>query len=290
MNRLGIPIVCGRYIRSVRRGMCRGVIQRIAAKETRNTGKERRGCGFVGSSFSWFPGFLRGVSSMLREHPTFFTPRAERFGRRVGILVCALGLQLGLVGVIPGSPQLRAAPGSFRVEPEVVDLRGRRVTFQILVEEGSGERTVDRTSEAIYRSSAPEVVGVSERGLLEARSDGRTTLLVRLGNSERVIDVTVAETGTPGTHHFERARQPKLLPGPFAADPRRGPARRRESGHRNPGETPGSGSRSSGDRALGQLRQTRVSPLVWAPSSLFPFPMPGGHPLEYVVNVVRVLE
>jgi hypothetical protein len=135
--------------------------------------------------------------------PFVFTGRR---GNLLGVLV----LLMSIAGVPYLNPQLRAAPGSFRVEPEAVGLRGRRDTFQILVEEGSGERMIDRTSEALYTTSAPEVVGVSPRGLLEARSDGRATSQVRLGASQRVVDVTVTETGRPGARHFERDVVPVL--------------------------------------------------------------------------------
>ena len=101
---------------------------------------------------------------------------------------------LAVLALVPSGRRAHAGPVGVHVVPAAVRLDGRRATFQVLVEEGSGEDVLDRTAQAFYESSAPEIVTVSDRGLLEAHGDGEATIRVRVGKTEQVARVLVEET------------------------------------------------------------------------------------------------
>ncbi len=85
-----------------------------------------------------------------------------------------------------------AARADFQVTPAAVTLEGNFARAQLVVTASpASERSADLTHAAAYASSNPQVVRVSNTGLLLARGNGSATITVTAGGVARPVAVTV---------------------------------------------------------------------------------------------------
>jgi hypothetical protein len=96
-------------------------------------------------------------------------------------------------------------PASLVVQPDAIRLSGPRAGQQLVVtgryRDGS-ER--DLTPFCSVRAEAPDVVSIARGGFLEARRDGRTTLLIQAGPASVRVGVVVADRGKARPVSFRR--------------------------------------------------------------------------------------
>jgi hypothetical protein len=126
--------------------------------------------------------------------------------QRTRSLCLLAGLALALATALPTSAAppdgvkdaVVGRPLSLVVEPQTVHLAGPRAAVQLVVTgryaDGS-ER--DLTPFCAVTAEAPGVVHVGRGGFLQARADGRTTLLVRAGDYTARVPAVVADCGKP---------------------------------------------------------------------------------------------
>jgi len=104
-----------------------------------------------------------------------------------------------------------AAELRFQVTPPVVQLDGPESAVQVLVtQDFSDGRAVDWTSDARFETSDPSIAIVDERGLVEPRGDGVTTLLVHVGQRQLQVAIEVAGVARPAPISFRHEVIPVL--------------------------------------------------------------------------------
>lgn len=117
-----------------------------------------------------------------------------------------LGLVLALTAVLPASStpteKEKAAvigqPVSLVVRPESIRLSGPRAMQQIIVTgryQNGAER--DLTHVSILKAGADDLVSIGPGGFLQARKDGRTTLMVQAGPRTTSVPVIVEDVEKP---------------------------------------------------------------------------------------------
>lgn len=95
-------------------------------------------------------------------------------------------------------PATAAAAGpTFVVTPPAVKLTGNFDRAQLLVTRLSADgktsdRSDDLTHAATYKSTAPDVVTIDSTGRLLAKRDGKTTIVVTIDGTERIVPVEVS--------------------------------------------------------------------------------------------------
>lgn len=108
------------------------------------------------------------------------------------LLAVTCGLSPGLAADLPTFATLRVVPGK-------VMLNGRRDQQQLLVSgdlKNAGDETADLTRTATFESLAPSIVQVTPQGLLVPRGQGATAVVVRCGDAEHQVPVTVVGIDT----------------------------------------------------------------------------------------------
>ena len=113
----------------------------------------------------------------------------------------AFFLPLFLLVTPPARAELRVFPAEAR-------LSGKAARQQLLVQELSGGRWVDRTNEAIYTVPDPKRVVVSAGGLLTPASDGDCIVQITLGGQTTRMTVRVGHASAFNVVSFERDVQP----------------------------------------------------------------------------------
>lgn len=104
-----------------------------------------------------------------------------------------------------------SAAGELRVAPPIVRLKGPESSLQVLVAEvGPEGRLADQTSEASYRVERSSIATVDERGLLQPRGEGSTTLIVRVGEQQARVPVEVTGIERPAPISFRNDVIPVL--------------------------------------------------------------------------------
>ncbi len=125
-------------------------------------------------------------------------PNLSLFGVAIGLLCSGVGL-----------PSEASWAASVEVEPTEVRLSGRfdRVQLQLTASDSeSPERRTDLTVAANYRSESPDVVTVDERGMLVARGDGVTHVMVEVAGETIRVPVVVDAAETAGVEFFRDVR------------------------------------------------------------------------------------
>jgi hypothetical protein len=97
------------------------------------------------------------------------------------------------------------------VNPPSVRLSGPGAVYSLLVDgQGANGRPVDLTHEARFRSLKPQVAAVTAAGVVQARADGTTEVLVEVKGKTLRVAVHVTGATRPRTFHFENDIVPLL--------------------------------------------------------------------------------
>lgn len=102
-----------------------------------------------------------------------------------------------------------SARAQLRVSPETVLLDGPEASQQMLVFEKEGRR-IDRTRDVHMRIVDPRVAGVDKTGLIEARGEGKTELVIEYQNQQSKVPLEVRNFKTPPPVSFEQQIIPLL--------------------------------------------------------------------------------
>jgi len=98
-----------------------------------------------------------------------------------------------------------------RVSPASVRLDGPTARFRLLVDAVTdGERMIDVTHSASYRSRNPRIAVVSPTGVIHAVANGKTRIDVEFQSRTVTVPVTVVNFGKTRTYHFENDIVPIL--------------------------------------------------------------------------------
>ena len=166
---------------------------------------------FPGYPLAGVAGGLRGGSGVLMDEST----KASSSRRRV-LIVAALASLIAPAAQAarPDAPvtshEPRATshePRLIRLQPQLaaVTLRSPYDTVRLLVDGDYSDGTVrDQSAQAEFVSADPKIADFAQPGLVRARANGRTTLLVRIGGGKSAVACRVAVTValTPSTPRF----------------------------------------------------------------------------------------
>jgi hypothetical protein len=104
-----------------------------------------------------------------------------------------------------------AMAGEPKVTPDKIILLSPEASQQILVSGADeGNRTIDLTRQAAYRSAAPAIAVVNELGLVSPIRDGATTIIVEVAGRETHVPVEVRGIDRPSPISFPRDILPIL--------------------------------------------------------------------------------
>lgn len=124
-------------------------------------------------------------------------------------------LVIGLCAVVPTlrtaaqqKPPSTVGKSTLLVSPATISLDNPEATQQILVRLASAGG--DLTRQATYEIAEPKIVTVDGHGLVQAKADGRTTIVVRHGQGEARISVEVSGLRNPPPLSFEHDIMPIL--------------------------------------------------------------------------------
>ena len=93
---------------------------------------------------------------------------------------------------------------SVAVDPANLELVGPNARFRLLVQGNTkGDRVVDLTRSATYRTHSPDVVQVAPDGIVRAVADGQGRVEVIVGNHKVQVHVTVTDLTKPRQFNFE---------------------------------------------------------------------------------------
>ena len=128
----------------------------------------------------------------------------------------ALTLMLSLLASVPAAPAGEAPPGvavtSITTSPTVVELRGPAETYSILVHgrnettahrQGASAAEFDLTHAASFRSLAPDVLAVTEQGVIRGVAGGEGIVEVEVAGRRRHVRVSVTQFDKPREFHFQ---------------------------------------------------------------------------------------
>lgn len=119
----------------------------------------------------------------------------------------------GMLGLVPALFFLApdGLPAGLGVSPESALLARPEATQQLLVSQiGEGGRAVDRTRAAAYLALDPSIAVVDAEGLVAARGEGRTEILIRHEGHELRVGVEVRGLNHPAPVSFEHEIIPIL--------------------------------------------------------------------------------
>lgn len=115
-----------------------------------------------------------------------------------------------LVLVLTGVLHASAAEKQLTILPSQIELHSAQARQQLLAEATVGDQQQDWSRRATWSSSNPEIVKVSESGLLEPVSDGSATIIAKADGIEARAAVAVRGTRTPSTWSFRNHVIPVL--------------------------------------------------------------------------------
>lgn len=134
----------------------------------------------------------------------------------VVLLVCIVSLNSGSSRASsPSDPKDEAliigAPVELIVEPETIELSGRRARQQILVTGRYSDRSLrDLTRVCELRAADPEILKITSQGAVSALSDGTTHVEIQVAGLQTRIKVTVSNSDRGQPISFRREFVPVL--------------------------------------------------------------------------------
>ncbi len=110
---------------------------------------------------------------------------------------------LAVFGRFESSAQAADAAPALALFPAEVQLTGPTARQQVIATQTTGERLIDVTREASWKSANPEIARVSDGGLVTNVSDGQTTIEVRQGVMTFILPVEVHGSAESPTVNLE---------------------------------------------------------------------------------------
>jgi hypothetical protein len=123
--------------------------------------------------------------------------------------ILALAVTITLAAAAPLHAQDK--PATITVDPAVVSLRGPQAVYTLLVTGKTADgRVLDLTNNATYVSAQPAVATVSPRGVVRAKKDGKTEIVVSAEGKTAKVQVEVQGSQEQRIYHFENDVMPLL--------------------------------------------------------------------------------
>jgi len=119
-------------------------------------------------------------------------------------LCLALASLVTLISDVHAEKKMTVYPSTFR-------LAGKGAQQQLLVNVHDGEREIDATGKASFRSLHPEVLQVSASGVVQSRKDGQGTIIVQLDDQQLKVQVESIRSSEVSPVSFELEVQPILV-------------------------------------------------------------------------------
>ena len=117
-------------------------------------------------------------------------------------------MRFAILGLLMAAATLSAHGQEFVVVPAKVELGGKNATQRLLVTGKIGDRAVDWTRTATYRSETPAILRVGADGTITALASGHGRVLVEVSGRTIAVDVDVADRAPSVT--FENDIEPIL--------------------------------------------------------------------------------